>query len=155
MKPIFSILCFFIAQNVIAQTLIQEKGRLTPEETKVIQVVQQYHRALKFPKEVTRHYAIKGGKKTLVKTTFNHPKKGMFYYQSFIYYKVELSPDNRTINYRYSSGRAFSSEGQIYLTGPTLASSKVVRNDFSYGTTAGTTTVWVNNKKVYEKNDRL
>lgn len=121
--------------------------KLTKEELEVLRKVKEYHKDLEFTQEVTRNFIIIKGKPELLSTSFNFKKdKDGFYFGSFINYDVELSPDLTTITYSCSAGTAANQEGKIFMLG-----GSVIRNDFFYGTGAGTTTIWVNEKKVFEE----
>lgn len=121
--------------------------KLTKEELEVLRIVKVYHKDLEFTQEVTRNFILIKGKPELLNTSFNFKKdKDGSYFGSFINYDVKLSPDLTTITYSYSAGTAASGEGKIFMLG-----GSVIRNEFSYGTGAGFTTIWVNEKKVFEE----
>ena len=121
--------------------------KLTKEELEVLRKVKEYHKDLEFTQEVTRNFILVNVKQELLNTSFNFKKdKDGSYFGSFINYDVELSPDLTTITYSYSAGSAYSGNGKIFML-----DGSVIRNEFSYGTGAGTTTIWVNKKKVFEE----
>ena len=148
MKTLFTILIFFFTLNQVVGQVNTKIDKLTKEELEVLRKVKEYHKEdLEFTQEVTRHFILIKGKPELLYTSFNFKKdKDGFYFGSFINYDVELSPDLTTITYSFSAGRAASGHGKIFVL-----DGSVIRNDFFYGTSAGTTTIWVNEKKVFEE----
>ena len=89
---------------------------------------------------------MKNGEKELIKTTLNFTKDiDGFYFEYYIYYSIELSADLTSISYSYSIGKAASSEGKINILGG------VIRNDFSFGTSSGTLTIWFSEKLIFEQ----
>lgn len=147
MKTLLTILFFSLALTKVSGQITTKIDKLNEKELEVLRAIKMYHNDLQFTQEVTRHYILKNGKTELYNTTFNFTKDiDGFYFEYNIYYSVELSPDLNTITYSYSAGQAASTEGKVFIIG-----SSVIRNDFSFGTTAGTITIWVNEEKVFEE----
>lgn len=146
MKTLLTILIFTLTLTKVYGQITTMIDKLNEMELEVLRDVKKYHKDLQFTQEVTRHYILKNGELELYNTTFNFTKDiDGFYFESYIYYSVELSPDLNTITYSFSAGQAYSTEGKVFIIG------SVIRNDFSFGTTAGTITIWVNEKKVFEE----
>jgi predicted O-linked N-acetylglucosamine transferase (SPINDLY family) len=119
---------------------------LNETELEFLREVKKYHKYIEFTKEVTRHYVFEEGERVLYKTTFNYTKSDeMFYFESYIYYDVELSPDF-TISYSFSAGRAFSCIGRVFKL------DSLIRCEYSFGTGSGTEQIWINEKIVFKKN---
>lgn len=123
---------------------------LNEEELLIFKKVKEYHKDLELSQSVTRHYTIVDGDSLLMNTTLNFTKgiEG-FYFEGYVFYEVSISPDNMTISYTNSVGAALTSTGKINILGA------VIRNDFSYGTAAGTVSVWVNDKLIFEETEEF
>ena len=144
MKLFFSILLFSISLSSVSGQ-ITSIDTLNETELEFVNEVKRLHTDLEFTKEVTRHYVMREGEKVLYNTTFNFTIIDGFYFESFIDYHIDLSPD-LTITYSLSAGTAYSFTGKVYKF------DSVFRSEYSWGTGAGTETLWINEKVVFEKN---
>jgi hypothetical protein len=143
MKVFFSILLFSIMLSSVSGQ-ITSIDTLNETELDFVREVKRYHKDIEFTREVTRHYVMKEGEKVLYYTTFNFTIIDGFYFGNLIDYYVDLSPD-LTITYSFSAGTAYSCTGKVYKF------DSVFRSEYSWGTGAGTETLWINEKVVFEK----
>lgn len=137
-------------QQVYGQ-LREVKGTPNATELAAIARVKQYYKDIKFTNSVTRHYAGKGSNTVLVKTTFNFEKVNNFYFKSYIYYNVTMSPNAHSFTYSMSAGAAYTQQGKIEFLSEMIKYAPVSRTEFAFGTSAGSVTSWVNGEKLGEK----
>jgi hypothetical protein len=152
MKTFITIIAILtsISYTVGQTSYFTVKDKLSENELEVLKKVKEYHDDIKFTQDVTRHYILKDGNKELLKTTFDFDQDiNGFYFEAYIYYHVELSSDMKTISYSYSAGTAASADGTINILGA------VIRNEFGWGTSAGTVSIWVNDKQIYEQTEEF
>ena len=137
-------------QHVYGQ-LREVKGTPNATELAAIARVKQYYKDIKLTYSVTRHYAGQGSKAVLVKTTFNFDRGSGLYFGQYMYYNVTMSPDARTFSYSMSAGAAYTRQGKIEFLSEMIKYAPVSRTEFSFGTSAGSVSSWVNGEKLGEK----
>jgi hypothetical protein len=147
MKSIVIVSITFFCFNLFSQAInFEKKENLTEEEKININKINNYYPEIKLTNYVTRYYKKENGETELIKSIFDFPQdENGFIYEAYIYYLFELFP-NGTILYNTSAGRSSSSEGTINIMG-----NNVIINDFSFGTEAGTVSISVNGKQIFEE----
>jgi predicted small secreted protein len=150
MKKILFLLLLQIPLLTFAQECITEIeviDIISSDELTLMQQIESIHEDLSLSQSVTRLYKIIGSDSTLIKTVLNYSKDNDgFVNGGYVYYSVSIHPDNQKIDYYYSAGSAYSAHGEV-----TILNNNIIRTEYSYGTQAGITSIWVNGKKVYEE----
>ena len=144
---------FFLYFNCNAQKIPEkiysEVGKLTPIEAKILKnIADKDEGSIEYTLDVKRYYKIKNGIKSYINNEILYKEKDGFIAESFVYYELSFVgvENNMSINYRFSSGTAYSGKGTVNLFGDTI-----LQTEITWGTGAKTLTTFFNNSKVFEK----
>ena len=95
-----------------------------------------------------RYYTVdEFGNKEQIKTELVYDE--IQYQDQFVYFSAYIL-DNKILTYEGSSGMAYTEYGNF-----TFAGEQLIKTSFGYGTESGTTEIYIDGKKIYEKEQNV
>lgn len=142
----FFVVCVTVFVN--AQSQMRVKGVVTQEEKDFLLELKKKYPEIPLTNNVVRYYTIdEFGNKENVKVELIYDE--IQYQDQFQYYSAYIL-DNKVFSYEGSSGLVYTEYGTI-----TYAGEQLVKTSYGYGTTNGSTNIFVDGKKIYEKEFEL
>lgn len=145
-KILLFILVLGCSYNVYSQTKMRVKDKITNEEKDFLLEVKKKYPDMPVTNNVIRYYTVdEFGNKEQIKTELVYDE---IQYQ-FVYFSAYIL-DNKILTYEGSSGMAYTEYGNF-----TFAGEQLIKTSFGYGTESGTTEIYIDGKKIYEKEQNV
>ncbi|MBE7653944.1 hypothetical protein [Tenacibaculum finnmarkense] len=134
--------------NKITSCITQKTESISDETKAFLYTIKNYHSEVEIPKTVTNYYNTNS--KTPTFSVFNYERKNdELWFGFYIGYRITMVTDydNLVIHFSYSAGTAHTAFGTIHYN---TLTKEVSTTEYSYGTGAGGTTLYLNGVKVKE-----
>lgn len=120
------------------------KDKIFNEEKDFLLEVKKKYPDMPVTNNVIRYYTVdEFGNKEQIKTELVYDE--IQYQDQFVYFSAYIL-DNKILTYEGSSGMAYTEYGNF-----TFAGEQLIKTSFGYGTESGTTEIYIDGKKIYEK----
>lgn len=147
-KILLFILVLGCSYNVYSQTKMRVKDKITNEEKDFLLEVKKKYPDMPVTNNVIRYYTVdEFGNKEQIKTELVYDE--IQYQDQFVYFSAYIL-DNKILTYEGSSGMAYTEYGNF-----TFAGEQLIKTSFGYGTESGTTEIYIDGKKIYEKEQNV
>ena len=147
-KILLFILVLGCSYNVYSQTKMRVKDKITNEEKDFLLEVKKKYPDMPVTNNVIRYYTVdEFGNKEQIKTELVYDE--IQYQDQFVYFSAYIL-DNKILTYEGSSGMAYTEYGNF-----TFAGEQLLKTSFGYGTESGTTEIYIDGKKIYEKEQNV
>ena len=134
--------------NASAQSEMRIKGKVTDEEKDFLLELKKKYPEIPLTSDVIRYYTISEfGDKEHIKTELIYDE--IQYQDQFVNYSASIL-DNKIFSYEGTSGLVYTEYGSITYLGEQL-----VKTSYGYGIDNGTAEIFVDGKKIYEKEFQL
>ena len=147
-KILLFILVLGCSYNVYSQTKMRVKDKITNEEKDFLLEVKKKYPDMPVTNNVIRYNTVdEFGNKEQIKTELVYDE--IQYQDQFVYFSAYIL-DNKILTYEGSSGMAYTEYGNF-----TFAGEQLIKTSFGYGTESGTTEIYIDGKKIYEKEQNV
>ncbi len=133
--------------NKITSCITQKTEPITNETKAILYTIKNYHSEIEIPETVTSYY---DNTETPSFSVFNYERKDDgLWFGMYIGYRITMITDydNIVLHFSNSAGRAATAFGTLNYN---TISKEVTATEYSYGTGAGGTTLYLNGVKVKE-----
>ncbi|WP_108866878.1 hypothetical protein [Aquimarina aquimarini] len=134
--------------NKITSCITQKTESISDETKAVLYTIKNYHSEIEIPKTVTNYHNTNSEIPTF--SVFNYERKNdELWFGFYIGYRITMVTDydNVVLHFSYSAGTAHTVFGTINYN---TLTKEVSTTEYSYGTGAGGTTLYLNGVKVKE-----
>ena len=147
-KILLFILVLGCSYNVYSQTKMRVKDKITNEEKDFLLEVKKKYPDMPVTNNVIRYYTVdEFGNKEQIKTELVYDE--IQYQDQFVYFSAYIL-DNKILTYEGSSGMANTEYGNF-----TFAREQLIKTSFGCATESGTTVIYIDGKKIYEKEQNV